>query len=87
LRRCDLSLLSSVAVYFVIWWVVLFAVLPFGVQSQAAEDVVPGTDPGAPSQPRLVRVAVITSLVAAVLFAGVYAFFGILGYTIEDLLI
>ena len=65
----------------------LFAVLPIGVESQRAEDVLPGTDPGAPRQPRLLRTAILTSLIAAVLFAGVYVFFGILGYTLEDLLI
>ena len=35
-----MSLLSSAAIFFVIWWVVLFAVLPFGVKSQhEMEDV------------------------------------------------
>ena len=42
------------AVYFVVWWTMLFAVLPFGVHSQRElGDVVPGTDPGAPNRPRM----------------------------------
>ena len=45
-----MSVLSVVAVYFIIWWVTLFAVLPWGVRSQAeAADVAPGTEPGAPT--------------------------------------
>jgi predicted secreted protein len=44
----------GLATYFVIWWVVLFAVLPFGVKSQAeAGEVVEGSDPGAPAVPHL----------------------------------
>ena len=39
----------GIAVYFTMWWIVLFAVLPFGVKSQAESgDVVKGSEPGAP---------------------------------------
>ncbi len=58
---------SILAVYFIVWWVVLFAVLPFGVRSQAeANTVEPGTDPGAPTRPLLLRKAIATSILAAV---------------------
>ena len=81
-----MSLLSSVAIYFVIWWLVLFVVLPFGVRSQAEmEDVAPGTDRGAPHQPGLVRKAIATTLLAGVVFACVYLYFGVFGLSIEDL--
>jgi predicted secreted protein len=29
-----MSLATAIAIYFIIWWVVLFAVLPWGVRSQ-----------------------------------------------------
>ncbi len=46
----------AVAIYFTTWWIVLFAVLPWGVRSQEeARDVVPGSDPGAPTLPRAAR--------------------------------
>ena len=36
---------GSLALYFIIWWTVLFAILPIGVRSQAeAGDVAAGTD-------------------------------------------
>ncbi|MET0606584.1 MAG: DUF1467 family protein [Beijerinckiaceae bacterium] len=55
------------AIYFVVWWTLLFAVLPFGVRSQAESgEVTPGTDPGAPVAPRLWVKALWTSIVAAV---------------------
>ena len=47
---------TAVAIFFLIWWVVLFAVLPFGVRSQHEEgEMAAGTDPGAPVIPRLGR--------------------------------
>jgi len=40
------------ATYFIIWWLLLFAILPFGVQSQhELDDIVPGTAPSAPAPP------------------------------------
>ncbi|MET3892462.1 putative secreted protein [Bosea sp. OAE506] len=64
---------SAFAVYFVIWWTVLFAVLPFGVRSQVESgEVVQGTEPGAPALPGLMRKAIITTLIAAVVFVFVW---------------
>ena len=68
-----MSIASALAVYFIIWWTVLFAVLPFGVRSQyEAGAIVDGTEPGAPVLPGLLRKAAITSLIAAVIFAFVW---------------
>lgn len=68
-----MTLAGGLAVYFVIWWTVLFAVLPFGVRSQAeAGEVTQGTDPGAPVAPRLALVAAVTSLIAGLVFALVW---------------
>jgi predicted secreted protein len=65
-----MSVTTAVAIYFIIWWVVLFAVLPFGVRSQHESGVVaPGTDPGAPAVPQLLRKLVWTTIVAGVVFA------------------
>jgi predicted secreted protein len=64
----------AVAIYIFIWWIVLFAVLPFGVRTQAeAGDVVPGTPESAPAKPRILRIFLINTLVASVVFAFVYA--------------
>jgi predicted secreted protein len=81
-----MSLVSALAIYFVVWWICLFVVLPFGVRSQEeAQDVTPGTERGAPHQPFLVRKAVATTILASVVFACIYLYFGILGLTLEDL--
>jgi predicted secreted protein len=65
-----MSWATGVMVYLVIWWIILFAVLPLGVRR--VEKPGPGQDPGAPERPQLVRKAIITSVVAAVLWLGFY---------------
>lgn len=61
-------------IYFVLWWIVLFAVLPVGMRSQEeAGEIVPGSDPGAPAAPRLVAKAVWTTVATTVIFLLFYA--------------
>lgn len=71
-----MSISSSIAIYFVLWWVVLFAVLPFGVRSQVEEgESVPGSDPGAPVLPRMARKMIWTTVISLVIFAaGLWAY-------------
>ncbi len=65
----------AIAIYFTIWWIVLFVILPWGVRSQQEEgDIVAGTDPGAPVAPRLLIKAAATTILAAILFAGLWVF-------------
>lgn len=65
-----MSWFTGLMVYLIVWWLVFFTVLPFGVR--APERVEPGHDGGAPDKPGLWRKALIATLVSAVLFAGVY---------------
>jgi predicted secreted protein len=60
----------ALAIYVTIWWIVLFAVLPFGVRSaeEAGEERPEGTDPGAPVAPLLMKKAAATTVIAAVIF-------------------
>lgn len=68
------------ALYFVIWWIVLFAVLPFGVRSQAESgDVIKGSEPGAPTAPALQEKAIWTTLAASVVLVVVVAVFPLAG--------
>ena len=68
-----MPLTTAVAIYFLIWWVVLFAVLPWGIRSQhEGGEIVPGTDPGAPVVPKLLRKLVWTTLISGAIFAGCY---------------
>ena len=65
---------TVIAIYFIIWWVVLFAVLPWGVHSQQESgEIVPGTDPGAPASHRIGMKLIWTTIVASVVFGILYA--------------
>ncbi len=71
-----MSISSSIAIYFVLWWVVLFAVLPFGVRSQIEEGgAVPGSDPGAPVLPLMAKKLIWTTVLSLLIFAaGAWAY-------------
>ena len=69
-----MSVTFAIAIYLVIWWTVLFAVLPIGVRTQGEDgSVVPGTPESAPTAPRLIRVVLLTTLISAALFGGAWA--------------
>ena len=75
-----LSVAGALALYFVIWWILLFAVLPFGVRSQSeAGEVVAGSEPGAPSVPALREKAIWTTLIAAIVLVAAAAVFPLAG--------
>jgi len=65
-----MSWVTGLMVYLVIWWTVLFAVLPLGVKR--VENPGRGEDRGAPERPELKRKAIITSLVSAVLWLAFF---------------
>jgi predicted secreted protein len=71
---------TAIAIFVTIWWIVLFAVLPFGVRSQHEEpDRLLGTDPGAPVAPRLAMKALATTLLSIVVWAGLMAYIAWMG--------
>jgi predicted secreted protein len=70
-----MRLTSAIAIYFVVWWITLFLVLPWGVRNphETGRRVGDGHEPGAPVDPRLALKAVVTTLLASVIFAAIYA--------------
>lgn len=68
-----MGIASGIAIYFVIWWTVLFGVLPFGMRSQAEnKDVVLGTTHSAPSSFSVARKAFWTTVVSTIVFLAYY---------------
>jgi predicted secreted protein len=51
--------------YIIVWWLVLFMVLPFG--ASPPDEVEPGMAPSAPARPRMGLKIAITTVIAAVL--------------------
>jgi len=65
------SISTAFAIYFVLWWIVLFVTLPFGVRSQHEDgESVPGTDPGAPIATQMGRKLIWTTAISAIIFAS-----------------
>lgn len=63
----------AIVTYLCIWFMTLFAVLPFFVHTQdEAGDVVPGTPGSAPATFPMMRVVLVNSVVAAACFAVFY---------------
>ena len=65
-----MSWVTGAAVYVCIWWVVVFAVLPWGVKPNL--EAQPGNDPGAPANPRLVLKGLVTTAIATLLWLVYY---------------
>ena len=53
---------TGIAIYVTIWWVVIFAVLPWG--AQPPDKVERGHAPSAPATPRLRAKALVTTLIS-----------------------
>lgn len=62
---------TGIFVYIVVWWVVLFAVLPWGVRTP--DNPEPGMASSAPIEPRILRKFIATSIVALVVWLVIYA--------------
>jgi predicted secreted protein len=77
---------TAIATYFIIWWIVLFTVLPWGIRSQhEGGAITPGTDPGAPIIPRLKRKLIWTTIVAGIVFALWYVVYTYRLITLDEL--
>ncbi|MCB1651425.1 MAG: DUF1467 family protein [Alphaproteobacteria bacterium] len=58
-----MGLVSGIVVFFLIWWVALFTVLPFSLQRD---------ETGKPDDPRLKRKVLYTTLLAIVIWLVIY---------------
>ncbi len=81
-----MSWVSFVALFFVTWWLVLFAVLPIGLRTQDEEqDVTLGTVSSAPRGPHMLRAVLLTTLVTAVVMGVFYGLTHGLGLGFDDI--
>ncbi len=69
-----MNIATVLLVFVVAWWLVFFAVLPWGVRSQheTEEGVTEGTEPGAPANPNLKKKIIVTTLIAIFLTTAYY---------------
>jgi predicted secreted protein len=69
-----MGIVSGLVTFLVIWWLVLFVVLPFGVQTQEESGgaIEPCTPASAPARSGIGLKAIITTGIAALLWSAVY---------------
>ena len=67
-----MDLAGGIVVYLIIWWVVIFMVLPIGVNREPEAPEVTGQDSGAPKRPRILMKFLLTTVISAILWVGVY---------------
>ncbi|MBO1074268.1 DUF1467 family protein [Roseomonas marmotae] len=63
---------TGIMVYFLVWWTVLFAVLPFGTQPDPEGSHQTGGWRGAPQRPAVLTKAIWTTVAATVIWAGIF---------------
>lgn len=69
-----MSVFSAIAIYFIIWWLCLFLVLPWGVRNshEAGLSVGAGHEAGAPVSPMMGRKVLANTILAMIVFFFVY---------------
>lgn len=63
---------TGLLVYAIIWWLVIFMVLPWGNRPIEAADVAKGHAAGAPAKPHLLIKFAVTTVIATIVFAIFY---------------
>ena len=80
-----MSIAFGLAIYFICWWITLFTILPLGVRTQQEDgDVTPGSVESAPTSPQIRKKFIITTVVSAIIFAGIYAVIEYKLITLDD---
>ena len=65
-----MSIMSAIALFGIIWFLVLFVALPFRVTTQAeAGEIEPGTPASAPDNPQMARKLRLVTIIATALWA------------------
>jgi predicted secreted protein len=78
-----MGIAGSLMVIIVSWWLAFFALLPVGVRSQLEDGaVIPGTEPSAPTAPKLWLKAIWAFAIAIVIWLALYA---IIEYRLIDI--
>jgi predicted secreted protein len=79
-----MSIATGLAIYFIVWWICLFLVLPFGVRNahEAGEAVEQGNEAGAPVNPLMLQKLLATTILAACVFVLIWGqmTFGWIGF-------
>ncbi|PCH45700.1 MAG: hypothetical protein COC23_05850 [Hyphomicrobiales bacterium] len=77
---------TSFAVYFVIWWMMIFITLPFRMRTQMEEgEVADGTEAAAPANPQILKRMLWNTGISAVIFGVYWLTFFYFDFGLDDL--
>jgi predicted secreted protein len=65
-----MTILTAIFIYFLIWWVMIFTVLPMGIERAGEENQ--GHDAGAPKNADLKKKLILNSIVSAVILGSIW---------------
>ncbi len=82
-----MNIYLAIAVYLICWWIVLFAILPLriGAQPEKGHQDPIADAAGAPHAPNLKLKFIVTTIISALIFAGIYLVFALRLITLDDL--
>ncbi|HRJ62377.1 MAG TPA: DUF1467 family protein [Azospirillaceae bacterium] len=79
--------LTGILVFVIVWWVVLFAVLPWGVETEAAAPPgapLSGMAESAPKAPRIAMKMLITTLISLGIWLAIYLVVAYSGFSFRE---
>ena len=77
---------TGIAIYFIIWWLVLFITLPFRMKPQfETGDVTEGTEAAAPARPQMLKRMIWNSIISLAVFFVYWLVFYYFDIGVNDL--
>ena len=81
-----MGIAGSIILFLLIWWLLLFIVLPLNISDTAEKIVEGGNDTGAPSNPQIFKKFLITTIISIIIWSIIYLFLkdqGLLLYILD----
>ena len=81
-----MGIAGSIVLFLLIWWLLLFIVLPLNISDTAEKIVEGGNDTGAPSNPQIFKKFLITTIISIIIWSIMYIFLkdqGLLLYILD----
>jgi predicted secreted protein len=66
-----MGIIASIVTFFLVWWIVLFAVLPFAAKQPDTQEV--GMMPGAPVKPDFKKIIMRTTVASIFIWTIIFA--------------
>ncbi|MBL6840781.1 MAG: DUF1467 family protein [Pelagibacterales bacterium] len=81
-----MGIAGSIIIFLLIWWLMLFIVLPLNISDKAEKVIEDGNDTGAPNNPQIFKKFLITTIISIIIWSIMYMFLkdqGLLLYILD----